>query len=193
LLTCVLACALPSAASADWYFTPYVGNAFRGTTTFVDLEYLGEPRRKVTFGGSAALIVGVLGVEVDYAWVPRFFQDPDPEVIVVDSHVQTIVGNVLLAAPLSLTRESLRPYAVMGIGAMDTYAEYYREPSLLVDDTLTAFNVGAGAIGMLGTRTGVRFDLRRFTNLDRDTPSGTTFGPARVHFWRGTVGVVFRY
>jgi opacity protein-like surface antigen len=191
-VACVLTCAAPSSAAADWYVTPFIGNAFRGTTTFVD-EYSGKARRKMTVGGSASLIVGVFGVEVDYAWVPRFFQDPDPEVIIVNSRVQTLTGNVIVAAPLSLTRESLRPYAVMGVGTMAAHVEYFRDLLPRVDDNLTAFAVGGGVIGMLGNRTGVRFDVRRFTNLDRDTPSGTTFGPARLHYWRGTVGLTLRY
>lgn len=193
LIASLLLGALPAPAAADWYFTPFLGNAFHGTTTFIDLEHLGEPRRKLTLGGSAALIVGIIGVEADYAFVPGFFRNEDAALLVLNSHIQTVTGNVILTAPLSLTRESLRPYLVAGVGWMDVGFEYLEQPFLNVDENLTAFNLGIGAIGMLGNRIGVRFDLRHFTNLDRDTPTGTTFGSARVKFWRGTIGLTMRY
>lgn len=191
LLAAVLLAAAPAPAAADWYFTPFVGNDFRATTTFTDLEYLGEPRRKLTIGGSAALILGIIGAEVDYAFVPRFFQDDDPEVLILNSHVQTVTANVIVTAPLALTRESLRPYVVAGIGWMDVYSQPLRVP-LLVDEDLLAFDIGVGAIGMFGNRTGLRFDLRRFTHLEGDTPAGTTIG-TDVSFWRGTIGFTLRY
>lgn len=197
----------PATAAADWYFTPFIGADLRASTTLVDLEYGGRNRTKVTFGGSAALLVGMFGIEADYAFVPRFFQNPvcreqprDPArcvaeglPIITDSHVQTLTGNVILAAPLALTRESLRPYLVAGIGWMDARSQDITN-QFNIDANLTAFNVGGGAIGMFGSRTGLRFDLRRFTNLDRDVPSGQSIGgPARLHFWRGTVGLTLRY
>jgi hypothetical protein len=193
-LAALLLVLLPRAAAADWYFTPFIGYDLRGTTTFVaDLEYNRDPRTKVTFGGSAMLVRGILGLEADYAVVPGFFERDVPEVLVVASYVQTITGNVMVLAPLSLTQESIRPYVVAGFGWMDVYSEPFRVGALLVDQDLVAFNAGGGAIGMFGPRTGLRFDVRFFTNLDRDTPSGTTIGSARVKFWRATVGFVLRY
>jgi hypothetical protein len=204
LLGGVLLCGTASPAAADWYFTPFFGWDFKSNTTLVDWEYGRRSRTKVTFGGSAALVVGVVGVEVEYALVPGFFENPacDGRVesadcstglaVITDDYVQTLTGNVIVAAPLALTRESLRPYVVAGVGWMDVVAHSI-EDFLPVDSNLVAFNVGAGAIGMLGNRTGLRFDLRRFTNLDRDTASGTSFGRARLSFWRATVGVTLRY
>ena len=183
----------PAPAAADWYFTPFIGYDFNGTTTFfADLQYRFEPRRKVTFGGAAALTRGVLGLEVEYAFVPRYFQRDDPAVFVVGSHVQTATGNVLLLAPLSLTQESLRPYVAAGVGWMGAHAALFRAPAFDLNESLVAFNVGGGAIGMFGRRTGLRFDLRYFTNLDRDIP-GSAIGSARVKFWRGTVGFILRH
>jgi hypothetical protein len=195
VLAALLLGVAPAPAAADWYFTPFIGYDFNGSTTLVDLEYNGASRRKTTFGGSATLLHGVLGLEVDYAYVPRFFQNPEPlnGVLLSGSHVQTLTGNFLVAAPLSLTRESLRPYLVVGAGWMDAVAEDLQN-AFPLDSNLTAFSVGGGAIGMLGQRTGLRFDLRRFTNLDRDPPTGNSLGgSARLGFWRATVGLTFRY
>ena len=187
---CVLA--LPGPAVADWYFTPFIGYDLNATTTFVDLQYFGGTRNKVTFGGSATLTRGVVGVEMDYAWVPGFFQRPSQEVLVTGSHVQTLTGNVLVLAPLSVTQESLRPYLTAGAGWMGAQIEFLRAPALRIDQSLVTFNAGVGAFGMFSERTGLRFDLRYFTNLDRDIP-GSAIGSARVKFWRGSVGFVLHY
>ena len=202
MAACLLACT-PAPAAADWYFTPFFGWDLAGSTTLTDLEYLGENRTKVTFGGSGAFIRGIFGVEVDYAYVPRFFQRPNrpadplnpnpPEgPTVASSHVQTLTGSFILAAPLAWTRESLRPYLLAGIGWMDAVSTDVRELSP-VDCNLTAVSLGGGAIGMLGNRTGLRFDLRRFSNIDGVEPSCASFGTPRLTFWRTTVGVTMRY
>lgn len=205
LLTVLLLCAAPRIAGAEWYFTPFVGPAFRGTTTFLDPEYGGRHRAKVTFGGSATVLKGVVGAEADYSFLLGFFQNPAcdgsppggscPSLgpLVTQSRLQTLTGNVLVAAPLSVTRESLRPYLVSGIGLLDVAVDDIRGV-LPINTTLTVFNIGGGAIGMFGTRTGLRFDLRRFSSINRDVPSGTSIGgPARLHFWRATIGLTVRY
>lgn len=200
---------MPAAAEADWYFTPFYGWDFKGTTTLVDFEYGGRNRSKPTFGGSVLVITGIVGVEADYAFVPGFFQNPDcgsrpvrtdlcpsEEPVVSASHVQTFTGSVVLAAPLSLTRESLRPYVVAGLGWMDASSAF--TPAAVgdlfsFDRNLVGLNLGVGAIGMLGNRAGLRFDLRRFSNIDRSVPSGTELASARLKLWRATVGVTLRY
>jgi len=50
-----------------------------------------------------------------------------------------------------------------------------------------------GAIGMLGDRAGLRFDVRHFSNLDRGERSGLSLSSPRLKFWRATVGVTLRY
>jgi hypothetical protein len=190
LLTCV-----PAPAAADWYFTPFIGYDVGATTTLADFDYRGADRSKVTFGGSAMLMFGIFGLEADYALIPQFFQNPTPPSVgpaVLSSHVQTLTGNFVVAAPLGLTRESLRPYLVAGAGWMDAAARDI-EGVFPVDSNLTALNFGGGAIGMFGNRTGLRFDVRRFINIDRDEPSGISIGSARLSFWRLSVGVTLRY
>ena len=199
-------CVLPSVAEADWYFMPFYGWDFNGKTTLVDFEYGARSRTKTTFGGSVVLMGNILGIEGDYSFVPRFFKNPEcarepprPDLcpsagpVVIDSHVQTLTGGIILATPVAVTRESLRPYVAAGIGWMDASAEYVAVSDLLVNRNLVALNFGGGAIGMFGERTGMRFDLRRFTNIDRDEPRGTEVESARLTFWRATVSFVLRY
>ena len=191
---------LPAVAAADWYFTPFVGWDFKASTTLYDFDFQGTERTKFTFGGSAAFIHGIFGVEADYAYVPGFFNSKTMAPgsltssngvpagkLIASSRVQTLTGNFMVTTPLSLTRESLRPYAAVGIGWMDANAV----SALPVQTHLTAINFGFGAYGMLSDHTGVRFDLRRFNNIDRDL-SSASIGPAQLSFWRGTVGFVIK-
>ena len=186
---------------------PFYGWDLKGTTTLVDLEYGGRDRTKPTLGGSVLLMGNLVGIEGDYAFIPRFFNNPEcrrqaprPDrcrsvgPLVIDSHVQTLTGGLLVAAPVAVTRESLRPYLAAGVGWIDASAEYVAVSELLsFNRNLVALNFGGGAIGMFGDRTGLRFDLRRFTNIDRDEPRGTEVESARVTFWRATVGFILRY
>jgi hypothetical protein len=193
---------MPAPAAADWYFTPFVGWDVASNTTLADLEYIGANRTKMTFGGSAMLLIGIVGVEVDYAYVPRFSQNPDPEPgplasnppirppTLISSHVQTLTGNVIVAAPLAWTRESLRPYLVGGIGWLESVAT---DTTFPVSCNLTAVNLGGGAVGMLGNRAGLRFDLRRFRGIGRPSSSCPSVSSPRVNLWRATVGVTLRY
>ena len=114
----------------------------------------------MTLGASVALIGdGILGIEADVAHTPRFFEGDDPLGLVLSSRVTTVSGNVLLAAPLALTRESLRPYLVGGLGLLQARAS--NAAGLFpLDEDLLGLTVGAGAIGFVSDVTGLRFDVR---------------------------------
>jgi hypothetical protein len=53
-------------------------------------------------------------------------------------------------------------------------------------------NIGAGAIGLLSPRTGLRFELRHFRTFDREVNEASGETDAKLSFWRVTVGVVIR-
>ena len=192
VLLCLSGCLVPASAAADWYITPFLGLAFGGSTTLVDLDQAVGDSKLVVGGSVAQLSDGLLGVELDYALYPRFFQGDAREPLIESSRVQTLTGSLMVAAPLSLTRESFRPYLVGGLGWMGVSSLDLLDV-IPVERNLLALGVGVGAIGMLGDRAGLRFEVRHFTNLDRDVASGTEFGRARLSFWRATVGATLRY
>lgn len=184
----LLACAPPSAAYADWLATPFVGLKFGASGTFVDLDR-GSDNTKLTLGGELSWIGdGLLGVEADFGFTPRFF-DPGPSGLVTSSSVTTLTGNVLVLVPRSLVRETLRPYVVGGAGWMHVGSRDI-SGALEVDSNLLGMTVGGGAIGPLSERTSLRFELRYFKNLT-DDPNAPAFGRSSLSFWRATVGVSF--
>lgn len=182
----------PSRASADWLIIPHLGVVFGGDTTIVDLDQ-GASSKTFTFGGTVAwLSDGILGVEGDVGHTPHFFERGRSSALVLDSTVTTATGSVLAAFPLSLTRESLRPYLAGGLGLMHASSNDVAG-IFSFDSNLLAMTLGGGAIGLITPRTGFRFDLRHFRSLSPDPSAETTSGIARLSFWRATAGVIIRY
>ena len=147
-------------ARADWHLAPFAGVKFGGSTTLVDLDDEAD-NRKLVFGGTVTWIGrGIFGVEGDVSFVPNYFTGNDSPMF-HSSQVTTLMGNVVVTAPLGWTRESLRPYVSGGAGlirasANDTSDVFsYRR-------NLGGYNVGGGVVGFLTPFTGVKWDVRYF-------------------------------
>jgi len=171
----LLLCAPPADAHADWLITPFLGTSLAGETTFLIFEE--GAGRKMTLGASVVLLGdGILGLEADVGHTPRFFEGNDPLGLVLTSRVTTVSGNVIVAAPLALTRESLRPYLVGGLGLMQARSKHVAG-LFPVEQDLLGLSLGAGAIGFVTERTGLRFDLRHFKAI---TGAGSPFARSGV-------------
>lgn len=183
---------LPASASADWLVTPFIGLKFAGTTNFVDLDSAADDT-KLTFGGSLGVGgEGMLGLEADFGYSPRFFERGDSSGLVARSNVTTLMGNVIVAAPLSVTRESLRPFILGGLGLIHVGIQDVADV-FQVDRNLLGVTVGGGASGALTDEASLRIDLRYLTALGSGDPGTVGFGRTRLSFWRATVGVMLRY
>jgi len=190
----IVLCGLAVPVHADYLFTPFLGGAFGGSTVFLterpvdSTESLGT---HLIFGGSAGwLSSGILGVEGDIAYAPRFFERDGR--IVLASTVATVSGSVIVATPLRVTGYSLRPYLIGGLGLIHTGITYTADIVDPVDDNSLGMNLGAGAIGLLSPRTGLRFELRHFRTFSRDAIETTGERDARLSFWRVTFGVIIK-
>lgn len=190
----VALCWSPAPAAADWFVAPYFGVRFAAETTFLG-GFLGTQRDKPTFGSSVGFLTdGVLGVEADVGFVPGFF-DRTGIGAVTNSRVTTVMGNVIVAVPLAMSRYGLRPYATAGVGLLRSRGESAPEGVIVIQSDVLGMNVGGGAIGPLTDRTSLRFDLRYFRNLgtDDETLIANASSGAELSFWRATVGLSFRF
>jgi hypothetical protein len=196
LITALLAvaCLLPRPAHAqDLLFVPYLGITFAGDSAlFQDLEGVSGERKTASAVGISALLLGggVLGVEADIGYVPGFFERGE-ELVVSGSFVTNITGSAVLTLPVSITRESLRPYLVAGGGWLRAEA---RDITTVfpIRSTMPVIALGGGAIGFLNPTVGVRFDLRYLRSIGAGDEPLAGVGP-RVRYWRGSVGLVLRY
>jgi hypothetical protein len=199
-LVALLAC-IPSPAAADWLFVPFVGSTLAADST--DVLSADPLSRHITLGGSGAwLSDGLFGVEADFAYVPGFFDTErttgpaDLQGPLTQGSVFTLQGSVILALPLSVTREGLRPYVVGGLGLIHGGPDGIG-PNLSAflsgDRDFLGMNLGGGAIGFITRRSGVRFELRHYRSLAREGDLFNRDPRSRVSFLRATVGVVVRY
>ena len=187
----LLLCGTPAEARADWLITPFLGTSLGSETTFLIFEEGAGSR--MTLGASVALLSdGILGLEADVGHTPRFFEGDDPNGLVLSSRVTTISGNIIVAAPLSLTRESLRPYVVGGLGLLQARSRH-AAGLFPVDEDLLGLSVGGGAIGFVSARTGLRFDVRHIKAISGADGPFARPGVSRLSFWRATAGLVIRY
>lgn len=196
-------------ARADWFLTPYLGVVFGGAANQFATDDLDDKfEQRVNFGGSFGFRTkGVIGFEVDYNVAPNFFQftggTGNFDLFDLDSSVQTLMGNVVLAIPVGgSTGAGFQPYVTAGFGTIRTQL---RSASDLFDDITSndsGFNVGGGAHVFAGTHIGIRADMRYirgFESLDDEDPIDDNpffdqpFATEVFHFWRGTLGVTFRW
>lgn len=181
----------PRDAYADWLITPFLGSSFAAETTFLIFEE--GAGRKLTLGASVSLLSdGILGLEAEVGHTPRFFEGDNRLGLVLTSRVTTLSGNVILAAPLALTRESLRPYVVGGLGLMQARSKH-AAGLFPVSQDLLGLSLGAGAIGLVTEQTGLRFDVRHIKAITGADGPFARPGVSRLSVWRATVGVTFRY
>jgi hypothetical protein len=181
---------LAADARADWFVAPFLGVKFAGDTNFVNLDQ-GASNSRFVFGATAGFVgSGVLGIETDFCYYPRFFERSSGS-LVARSSVLTLMGNLLVTVPRDWTGYALRPYVSGGAGYMHVGLNYVADV-FRVDSDRIAINVGGGAVGGLTARTDVRFDLRYFKTADEEAEQNVGFGPPSLSFWRAAVGVTIR-
>jgi opacity protein-like surface antigen len=189
-----LALALPVSASAqDWFVSPFVGANFGGSASFGDFpDGDDEVERRLDFGATVGWNPNVVGFEVDFGWSPNFFQDTagDANFEFGDSNVTTFMTNLLISAPPGT---GLRPYLSSGLGLIRANIE----SDGLFNDLSTndlGVNVGAGINGQFTDNVGIRGDVRYFRSLqDNEPDNDLDLSLGSFDFWRGTVGLTFRW
>ena len=184
--------ATPGVAHADIFVSPFLGLKFKGSDQRARLRRRRRRRQAVDRRRRPWLVSDKgPGIEAEVGYNPRFFERGTGD-LVTRSGVTTLFGNFVLALPISITRESLRPYAVAGLGWVHASANDLIGFSAVSNDFL-GLALGGGAIGFVSDvdRPAVRPALPEERVLGRRLgPAGP--GLARISFWRATVGVVFR-
>jgi len=112
-----------------------------------------------------------------------------------DSNLTTIMGNLIIGAPIGgQSGPGIRPYATAGIGVIRsniTANTFFNE--LNTNDF--GYNLGGGVMGFFSDNVGLRGDLRYFRSFQDNEPGDDELdlGLGDLKFWRGTVGVTFRW
>jgi opacity protein-like surface antigen len=177
----------PAAARADWLFTPNIGTGFGGSTN----------GQHLTYGASIGWMgEGVIGWEADLSYTPEFFEgdDDDLDLFDGDSNITSVMGNILIGVPVGgQTGPGVRPYVAGGAGLLQTRVE---DPDALfeIDNNDFGVNIGGGVMGFATDNVGFRGDIRYFRAFSEDEGNDAVdFDFSDFDFWRGTVGVTFRW
>lgn len=186
--------AAPSKASADWLFTPFLGSTYGGSANVggPDEAFKDEFERKLNYGASLAWLGGgLMGFEVDFGYSPNFFgvSDDDSGInFVGDGNVTTLMGNLVVSAPLG----GVRPYASGGVGIIASRVDNADNFFDKASSQNLGLDAGAGVMFLAGN-VGLRGDIRYFRSMTDDDPDGIDLNLGNFRFWRGTVGVTFKF
>lgn len=198
-LVIMVSLAAPARASADWLFTPFIGMNWGSAVTFNDAfgDTDDEFEKRVNFGASLAWMgAGIAGFELDFGYTPNFFEstEGDADFEFGDSNLTTVMANIVLGAPIGgQSGMGIRPYASGGVGIIRSQIGD-AEDLFDIDSNDWGFNVGAGVAGFFADNVGIRGDVRYFRSLQDNEPDDeldVALGDLR--FWRGSVGVTFRF
>jgi hypothetical protein len=188
---CAFVLAAPRAAAAEWNLTPMFGYTFHGNTSIVDLEDATDKAHRQIGGAATLLGKGPVGVEAITVYTPAFFRRDDLK-LVEHGRSFALMGNAVLTVPRRWTEYSLRPFVSGGLGLLRV-SVLDTKGVLPVRSNLAGFNIGGGAVGFLSPRTGVRFDLRYHSTLNRsDNGPVVGFGPVHLSYLTASVGLVLR-
>lgn len=179
LMAVVILAAAAVPARADVWFTPYLGSSLK-------TDFGGWNPGRAWHYGAALTWVGRagLGVEIDLAYSPKFFEPGEEDFLDFDGdgNLTTLMGNLVWALPTPL----VQPYVSAGLGLMRSHLE---APLDLFTYTDRGFGVNVGGGLRLGGRgAALRGDLRYFRQLDDVSP----FRAIRLGTftcWRGSVGL----
>jgi opacity protein-like surface antigen len=183
----------PASARADWLFTPNIGAGFGMNSG--DAAGGGE---HLTYGVSLGWMgAGIIGWEADLAYTPEFFEGDDDDVDVLntgDSNVTSVMGNILVGIPIGgQTGGGVRPYFAGGAGLLQTRVED-ADAVFEIDNNDFGINLGGGVMGFMTDNVGFRGDIRYFRGFGEDEGNDQVdIDLSDFDFWRGTVGVTFRW
>ena len=190
----VLMLAPATASAQSWFFSPYIGGNFGGSADFGDFPNNDDAvERRMDFGATLGWNPSVVGFEVDLGFSPNFFQDTagDRNFDFGDSNVTTLMGNVLFSVPPG---GGLHPYASAGLGLIRANVQ---SSTGLFNDLSTndlGVNIGAGLNANFNDNIGVRGDVRYFRSLQDNQPDNDfDLSLGTFDFWRGSVGLTFRW
>ena len=199
VLTCFAVLLVTRDAAAEWHFTPFGGVTMLGNTSIFDPEQ-GTGERHLHGGlGVAWLSRGIFGVEGTVTWTRDFFEarpsfSDFPEVartdFVTSSRTVSAMANVVVTLPQRWTEYALRPIVSGGVGLLHAHASS-NQAVFPVNVNTSGFNIGGGAVGFLTQRTGVRFDVRYHSTLNR-SGEAPSFGPVHLRYVTASIGLVLR-
>ena len=87
----------------------------------------------------------------------------------------------------------IRPYGVGGVGLIRTKIEDVGGFFDVASKNDFGFDVGGAVMGFFSQNVGIRGDARYFRSFQGSSDNVAGLGLSNFHFWRGSVGVSFKF
>lgn len=174
--------AAPSTARAETYISPFVGVVFGNDSG----------KGKAAVGIDAGwLAAGIFGFEAEFGYVPDFFGDAGA---LGSNSVMDVMGNLVIAVPAGGTRGAgFRPYLTVGAGLLRTTLDGIGGTTASISNNELGMNAGVGATSYFADHVGIRGDVRYFRNVtDSSSVNDLNIDFGSFHFWRASLGIVWR-
>jgi hypothetical protein len=192
-LVTLASAAMPTRASADWLFTPFIGATFGGDAEVGGSgdSFKNKFERRLSYGATLGWMShGIFGFDADFGYSPNFFRADDNNNnfnLVGDGNVTTLMGNLVIGA----SQGPVRPYVSGGVGLLKSKVD---DAGQFFDASRNDFGYDlGGGLGFFGGNVGLRGDIRYFRSLQSNDSSSVDFSLGNFKFWRGTVGVTFKF
>lgn len=197
--------AVSGTAWADWIVTPFVGWNFGGSADVsgcigdqCGVSASDKFEHKIDYGVSLATMgAGIAGFELDLGYSPNFFATNTASNntfrFTNTSNAVTVMGNLILGAPVGGHGASIRPYAVGGVGLIRTNVQDFEQTFSVNTKNDFGFDLGAGVMGFFTDAIGLRGDVRYFRSFTGSSSNVTGLGLSSFRYWRGSVGVSFKF
>ena len=182
VVTALLASA--RAARADGFLVPYVGHNFSGDSGCPPAgSCVGALSNwGVAFGSMRS----ATGIEQDISWAKLPGLAPGS-----DNSVFSLMSNFLIGGGSG----KIQPYGLFGFGLMWPHANILVAPNVTqsYDQKSFGWDYGGGVTAYISNGVGVRVDFRRFKTWSDVPFLGAVDGDLKLSYWRGTIGVSFKF
>ena len=196
----------PTSSYMPWMASGFVGSSFSTSSqTFEQTLNDTSVPAGLTYGGQVGYLWhGIVGGEFIADFAPDVGFD---SILLADQpHVNSYMGNVIGAYPIG-DDGRYQPYVSGGFGSIGVRADFFdvadatgNRTAVEANQQRWGGNLGAG-IFAYASRFGVRGDVRWFRSsggndiLNSNTPAENAARTllSDLHFWRGTLGLAFRW
>ena len=107
-----------------------------------------------------------------------------------------VMGNLVVGAPIGRTLgANVTPYGAFGLGLVRTQIDGGTIAKVSSSNNMFGWNAGAGVMGFFNEHVGLRGDVRYLRSFENSSTGVTVIdlnGPAQLHFWRASIGVMIR-
>ena len=177
--------AAPGAARAQGFISPSIGSVF--ASDFADCQSLSDcETRRSGYGVGIGYLGTLFGFEQEITYTPTFFGE---SAVSNENSVTTIMSNLLLALPLG----PVRPYGMVGLGAIRASADFDLVETVRLKDSGLGWVLGGGLMVLPTQHLGVRADIRYFRGTGDLEAAGFSFEGSPLSFSRASASVVVRF